>query len=411
MCGINGMVFLKGVKRDKAMMDKIRFVFDQLLFETQDRGEHATGIASFKRDGSYELYKKDINADKMTRLDENYRKIVDNFNGKDSSVIISHTRYYTKGKPDKNFNNHPFDIGNVVGLHNGSVKNDDFLFGKHKENFTRVGEVDSEIIFQLINHHNKENISIKGLKKALEDTWIRGLFALAFVHKNDSNTLHLIKQEKPMYVAFWQEAGIVIFNSDDDYITKAFHTLERVGQSFGLKNAKQDVKIKKIADDRYFSVSANATTLEEAVSEETKIYLESSNYNYKTGGTGTRTTTTSKSTNKYETVTATDSKGLVLQGEIDTATGEVVIWSSDDITDSDDGSGLNETETFEEVICFECNDVMTEEDLTASFNAHNPKDESICMACYTEIMEDYMKEDKTTDKVGEIIDCDGSRVS
>jgi glucosamine 6-phosphate synthetase-like amidotransferase/phosphosugar isomerase protein len=406
MCGINGMVFLKGVERNEAMMDKIRFVFDQLLYETQDRGEHATGIASFKRDGSHELYKKDINADKMTRLDEEYRKIVNNFDGENTSVVISHTRYYTKGKPDKNFNNHPFHIGNVIGLHNGSVKNDDHLFTQYKEKFTRVGEVDSEIIFQLINHYNNENISVKGLKKALEDTWIRGLFALAFVHQNDTNTLHLVKQEKPMYIGYWQEAGIVIFNSDDDYIKNAFRTLERVGHAFGLLNAKQDVKIKKVTDDTYFSVNANATTLEEAVSKETKIYLESSNYTYtKTSGTGTKTTTTNKTTNKYETVTATDSKGLVLKGEIDTATGEVIIWSNDDVNDSDD-----DKDQFEEVVCFECNEVMTEEDLQASFNAHNPKDQSICMACYTEIMEEYMKETPTDTSKTEILDCDGHKV-
>lgn len=408
MCGINGYVMLKGVKRDEEMMKKIRFIFDQLLYETQDRGEHATGIASFKRDGSFELYKKDINADKITRLDENYRKIVDGFDAEETSVVISHTRYYTKGKPDKNFNNHPFEIGNVIGLHNGSVKNDDHLFTQYKDKFTRVGEVDSEIIFQLINHYNNENITVKGLRKALEDTWIRGLFALAFVHKNDTNTLHLIKQEKPMYVGYWQEAGIVIFNSDDDYIKNAFRTLERVGHAFGLGNAKQDVSIKKILDDNYFTVNANATTLEEAVSKETKIYLESSNYTYTKTSTGTTTKTSgvniSKDKTKYETVTATDSKGLVLQGEIDTATGEVIIWSNDEKLDDNDDS-----EQFEEVVCFECELPMTEDDLTASFNQHNPKDQSICMACYTEIMEEYMKETPTESKT-ELLDCDGHRV-
>jgi hypothetical protein len=30
MCGVNGMVFLKGVKRDSQMMAKVRFIFDEL---------------------------------------------------------------------------------------------------------------------------------------------------------------------------------------------------------------------------------------------------------------------------------------------------------------------------------------------------------------------------------------------
>jgi glucosamine 6-phosphate synthetase-like amidotransferase/phosphosugar isomerase protein len=412
MCGINGMVFLKGVERNPQMMAKIRFIFDELMVETMDRGEHATGVASFKRDGSYEFHKNNINADKMTTDDEKYREIVRNFDGDNTSVVIAHTRYLTKGVASNMNNNHPFDIGNVVGLHNGSAKNDDTLFKKYEKEFTRVGEVDSEIVFQLINHYNKDNITLGGLRKALEDTKLRGLFALAFVHKNDTNTLHLVKQEKPMYVAYWQEAGIIIFNSIDDYISKAFRKLERVGHNFGLKDVKQTVKIKKVTDDRYFTVSANATTKEEAISEEVRFYIESSNYTYynRTSGTttgGTTTRTTQTRTNKYETVTATDSKGLVLQGEVDTATGEVIIWSTDDVTTSDD---LNSDDgIIEEVVefeCMECGDPVTEEEISASYNRDNPKDESICFNCYTNIMEDFVNESKDTI----ITDCDGSKV-
>jgi glucosamine 6-phosphate synthetase-like amidotransferase/phosphosugar isomerase protein len=404
MCGINGMVFLKGVERDAQMMAKIRFVFNELMVETQDRGEHATGLASFKRDGSYEFHKKNINADKMTTDDEKYLEIVSNFHPENSSVVIAHTRYYTKGKPENNLNNHPFDIGNVVGLHNGSVKNDDLLFKKYEKEFTRIGEVDSEIIFQLINHYNQDDISKKGLEKALEDTKLRGLFALAFVHKNNPNKLHLIKQEKPMAVAIWKEAGIVIFNSIDTYITKAFRKLERVGHAFGLKNVKQDVDIKDIyTDDWYFTVDANATTFEEAISDRVKFYIESSSYTYtgKTSTTtgGTKTTTTNKYTSKMEQVTATDSKGLVLQGEVDSVTGEVIIWSTDDITGDD---GLVE----DELLCFECGEGLTEEETTARWNSDNPKNECICMSCYSEIIDSFMKDDLKDDK----IDCDGHRV-
>jgi glucosamine 6-phosphate synthetase-like amidotransferase/phosphosugar isomerase protein len=401
MCGINGMVFLKGVKRNANMMSKIRFIFDQLLYETQDRGEHATGIASFKRDGSYELHKKDINADKMTTKDEAYRKIVEGFNAKETSVIISHTRYYTKGKPDNNLNNHPFDIGNVVGLHNGSIKNDDFLFSKYAKEFTRIGEVDSEIIFQLINHYNQEGITYAGLKKALEDTFLKGVFALAFVHKNNPNMLNLVKQEKPMYVAYGQEAGIVIFNSDDDYIKNAFHTLERVGHAFGLKNVKQNVSCKKVNEDTYLTVNADATTLEDAISEPVKLYIESSTYTYtNTSNRGTSTSNYgSRTKSKYETVTATDSKGLVLQGEIDTATGEVIIWTKDNETVI-----TEETEIYE---CYECGDPMTDEDLQATFNSSNPVEESICLNCYAKIMEEYMTE---SDNENTKVDCDGHKV-
>jgi amidophosphoribosyltransferase len=400
MCGINGMVFLKGVERSPELMAKVRYVFDELMVETQDRGEHATGLASFKRDGSYEFHKKDINADTMTTEDEKYREIISNFDPNESSVVIAHTRYLTKGKAENNNNNHPFDIGNIVGLHNGSAKNDDTLFKKYESHFKRVGEVDSEIVFQLINHYNKEDITLKGLTSALEDTKLRGLFALAFVHKNNTNLLHLIKQDKPMHLAYWKEAGVIIFNSIDEYIEKAFRKLERVGNSLGVSNAKQTVEILKVTPDRYFTVNAEATTAEEAISEEIRFYIETSAYTYTNSYSSSKSTTstTSSSTykSKYQSVTAKDSKGLVLQGEIDTVTGEVVIWS-DDITDADDGSGLLE----DQETCLECHNWLTEEDSMASFNASNPEDEKVCSECYNEIMESFIADDlKEENKVG-----------
>lgn len=392
MCGINGMVFLKGVKRSPQMMAKIRYVFDELMVETQDRGEHATGVASFYRDGSYKFHKKDINADTMTTEDEKYRDIVANLHPTESSVVIAHTRFYTQGKPANNDNNHPFDIGNVIGIHNGSVKNDNTLFTRYEDKFSRIAEVDSEIIFQLINHYNREDITLTGLRKALEDTKIRGVFALAFVHKNNPNMLHLIKQDRPMHLAYWEEAGIVIFNSIDEYIEKAFRKLERVGHSLGIKDTKQTVEILKVTPDRYFTVNADATDVVEAISEETRFYIESSAYTYSNSYSSSTTSTSTRTTdykNKYQTVTATDSKGLVLQGEIDTVTGEVVIWSNDDVTDADDGSGLSDDQEF----CFECGNWMEEEEINASFNASNPKDERICSSCYNEIIESYMADD------------------
>lgn len=397
MCGINGMVFLKGVERNAQMMAKIRYVFDELMVETQDRGEHATGLASFKRDGSYEFHKKNINADKMTTEDEKYREIIANFDGEQTGVVIAHTRYLTKGVATNMNNNHPFDIGNVVGLHNGSAKNDDTLFKAYEDKFKRIGEVDSEIVFQLINHYNKDEITVPNLKKALEDTRLRGLFALAFVHKNTPNLLHLIKQDKPMYLAYWKEAGIIIFNSDDDYITKAFRKLERVGVSLGITDTKQEVEIIRVTPDRYFTINANATTKEDAISEDIRFYIESSSYTYSGSSTTKTSTSTSTSTTKastYKTVTAKDSKGLVLQGEVDTVTGEVVIWS-DDVTDADDGSGLVE----DEETCFECQEWITEEEVSASFNASNPKGERICSACYQEVMESFMPDAEKEDEL------------
>jgi glucosamine 6-phosphate synthetase-like amidotransferase/phosphosugar isomerase protein len=410
MCGINGMVMLKGVERSPEMMAKIRYVFSEIMIETQDRGEHATGLAHFYRDGRYDFHKKDINAEKMTTEDEQYLSIISNFDSENTSAIIAHTRYLTKGKASNNNNNHPFDIGNVVGLHNGSVKNDDDLFKKYENKFKRVGEVDSEVIYQLINHYNKQNITFSGLKSALEDTKIRGLFALAFVHKNQPNLVHLVKQEKPMDIAYWKEAGVVIFNSVDTYIKNAFRRLERVGLALGVGNTKQTVEYVTVKNDTYFTLDSNATTLELAISEPTRIYLETSSKTYTgtdwSGGTTTSWRSAKSNTTSTKEVTAKDSKGLVLTGEIDTITGEVIIYS-EDISSADDGSGLLDEEGIEVEECVECGEWMDEEEIQTGFNLHNPTGEKVCRQCYEDTMNSMFADDEREEH---ILDCDGHKV-
>lgn len=398
MCGINGMIFLKGVERSEDMMNKVRFVFNELMVETEDRGHHATGLASFNRNGEYEFYKAATKATLMATNDDDYLDIVKNFDSENTSAVIAHTRYYTKGLPSNNKNNHPFDIGNIVGLHNGSVKNDDLLFKEY--GFDRVGEVDSEIIFHLINHYNQNSISYGGLHKALESTKIRGLFALAFMNKNQPNLVHLVKQEKPMYIATWKEAGIVIFNSDDDYINNAFFKLQRAQTSFGMDITVDTVDIKRVADDSYFTVDSNATDFENCFSEVEKLVLETSTvptyYNnkysktYTTGGTQSKKDT---HTPDYKKVTATDNNGVTLHGEIDRITGEVLIYTNDDITDADDGSGLDID--FEE--CMECFEVLTEDEIIASYNDFNPAGGKVCESCYSDAIKSHFAYDEEVD--------------
>ena len=61
-----------------------------------------------------------------------------------------HTRYATQGIPEWNDNNHPIITGSVVGVHNGHVSNDDWMFKCVEDyvgNDVRIAHVDSEAIF------------------------------------------------------------------------------------------------------------------------------------------------------------------------------------------------------------------------------------------------------------------------
>ena len=68
----------------------------------------------------------------------------------DATKLLVHVRDYTKGHPSLAANNHPIRHGDVVGIHNGIIGNDEELFETHGIPRAEPGmTVDSEIIFAL----------------------------------------------------------------------------------------------------------------------------------------------------------------------------------------------------------------------------------------------------------------------
>jgi glucosamine--fructose-6-phosphate aminotransferase (isomerizing) len=68
----------------------------------------------------------------------------------EATQLLVHVRDYTKGHPSLAANNHPIRHGSVVGVHNGTIVNDDELFARLEIARAEAGmTVDSEIIFAL----------------------------------------------------------------------------------------------------------------------------------------------------------------------------------------------------------------------------------------------------------------------
>ncbi|MBP7906254.1 MAG: hypothetical protein KA099_13135 [Alphaproteobacteria bacterium] len=64
-----------------------------------------------------------------------------------ATLLLGHTRWRTRGDERVNSNNHPIRAGEVIGTHNGTIYNADYLFRRWK--LRRFAEVDSEILFRL----------------------------------------------------------------------------------------------------------------------------------------------------------------------------------------------------------------------------------------------------------------------
>lgn len=157
MCGIFGIINYGRMTFSKA--DAYRNAIRELLIASQLRGTDAAGLCVVTDDGT-SVFKDRVKAELLIR-EPAYSRIVGGIHhSTNARTIIGHTRSQTKGDRKFNVNNHPIVAGNIIGVHNGMINNDDALFDRYKDKIQRAGQVDSEIIFRLIDYFIKEGKTI-----------------------------------------------------------------------------------------------------------------------------------------------------------------------------------------------------------------------------------------------------------
>jgi len=191
MCGIAGFSIGKGDHRRVNCRQLAR----ELLLSIQARGEDATGAAwSETSDGV-----KDVMFAKLDIPADEFVKSLHELMPKHTRTAILHTRFATQGDPEDNDNNHPIVVGKTVGVHNGVIINDDALFAD--EEWERIAEVDSEAIFQLIEHATDP---LKQLHR------LQGRAAIAWFGTEHPDTLHLARLDgSPLYIGTTLHGSLV----------------------------------------------------------------------------------------------------------------------------------------------------------------------------------------------------------
>src|SRR6476619_2639049 len=135
MCGIAGFSINPNSSVDRTLAAQA------LLAGIAERGADAVGYAHRESEGDVRVTK--LRGGASALLDELHVP-------PETSAALIHVRDFTKGHPEIAANNHPIRHGNVVGIHNGIVENDDELFAQHRiERAEPEMTVDSEIIFAL----------------------------------------------------------------------------------------------------------------------------------------------------------------------------------------------------------------------------------------------------------------------
>lgn len=226
MCSIVGIGLSKGhtIKDKEALID----TFNNIMLKADSRGGSACGVAVCSP-GHVHLYKDKVRAGSFLNL-QGTKDVLNNislFGDDPTCVILGHCRLRTKGTQDKPVNNHPIVSGNIIGIHNGHISNDESLWVQYSTLLSRRGEVDSEVIFALIDHYQATGFSSQNaVKKAAND--LVGGYACAYIDRRKPHILNLFKNGNPIDVAEFENTGVVMFASDRRFIEDA------VGNRFGV---------------------------------------------------------------------------------------------------------------------------------------------------------------------------------
>jgi predicted glutamine amidotransferase len=216
MCGIGG-IMMYPMQRTEEQLEYIRELATELAIENQVRGKDSTGLAVFNKKGNYDVLKHNVKATDFTEL-EVYKTFIDTKITNETTNILIHTRAATQGSPENNDNNHPIVSASAVGIHNGMIYNDDDLFTNYS--LPRLARVDSEAIFRLVDKANDD--SIEGIRYVAEK--VSGVFAVAYVKKNDPYTLHYFRNNNPTTFIYIPELNIIVFASLQSFLESAVST-------------------------------------------------------------------------------------------------------------------------------------------------------------------------------------------
>nr|WP_245590252.1 gamma-glutamylcyclotransferase [Desulfobulbus elongatus] len=118
MCGQVGIVFGRKRRRPEER-DYLREVFIRMLLHSEERGPHASGLAWLKTDGSHRIFKRPMRAHELV-YEKPFQELLGQVDN-ETTILMGHTRWRTRGNEFNNRNNHPIRAGIDIGTHNGTI--------------------------------------------------------------------------------------------------------------------------------------------------------------------------------------------------------------------------------------------------------------------------------------------------
>ena len=195
MCGLIGVI-LANAERSEGELETFRELVTSMLLFHEERGREASGLALIWEDGTVAMFKRALPPSRLVK-EPGYRDLLARLDNR-TAFVLGHTRRPTKGSPVRNDNNHPIRTLHTVGVHNGTITNDDEL--GREFNLPRTAEVDSEIIFRLLDRvppDRRAGVCLPAQYCATARL-LSGTFSALAVDLRDPNRLVAFKRGNPL---------------------------------------------------------------------------------------------------------------------------------------------------------------------------------------------------------------------
>lgn len=190
MCGIVGIA-------GKITHQAKNVVFKDFLDVCQVRGRDSTGVIKVRddKDQSYTWVKSVGTPSSLF----DFRKYETEIERGDAVALVGHCRHKTSGEVSVK-NAHPFDFPDegIIGVHNGTLRNQHTLDGYH------YSKVDSEVMY--------EHMSKNGVKDTFEK--VKGAYACVWWNSNDSTLNFFRNEERPLWFTWSKDMDMMFWASE-----------------------------------------------------------------------------------------------------------------------------------------------------------------------------------------------------
>ena len=225
MCGI-ATISIGRRSRGRIPYELLRELVRELLYELQPRGTDASGIAIINEPNSgvnSVVFKKPLRPHRFV-VRPKFNEVLEHI-GPQTNFILLHARASSVGDTSDDFNNHPIVTPPILGIHNGTLYNDDSIFKKFSDDFDREGEVDSEVIFRLYNYFTESGgLSPKQAMQATSDQ-LWGSYTGAIIDMRHSHRMVMFKFQRSLVVFRLKHYDIIIAISEAKFYDDAARRL------------------------------------------------------------------------------------------------------------------------------------------------------------------------------------------